>query len=100
MTIPEAVSLVLEAAAIANGGEIFVLDMGKPVRIVTLAENLIRMYGKVPYVDVNIEFVGLRPGEKIKEELLMNEEAQKTSNDLIFIGRDRNRLGDVYKSAP
>ena len=88
MTIPEAVSLVLEAAAIANGGEIFVLDMGKPVRIVTLAENLIRMYGKVPYVDVNIEFVGLRPGEKIKEELLMNEEGlQKTSNDLIFIGR-------------
>lgn len=88
MTIPEAVSLVLEAAAIAKGGEIFVLDMGKPVRIVTLAENLIRMYGKVPYQDVNIEFVGLRPGEKIKEELLMNEEGlKKTSNKLIFIGK-------------
>ena len=74
MTIPEAVSLVMEAAAIANGGEIFVLDMGKPVRIVTLAENLIRMYGKEPYKDVEIKFTGLRPGEKIKEELLMNDE--------------------------
>ena len=88
MTIPEAVSLVMEAAAIANGGEIFVLDMGKPVRIVTLAENLIRMYGKVPYEDVEIKFVGLRPGEKIKEELLMNEEGlQKTANKLIYIGK-------------
>ena len=88
MTIPEAVSLVMEAAAIANGGEIFVLDMGKPVRIVQLAENLIRMYGKVPYKDVKIEFTGLRPGEKIKEELLMNEEGLKTTkNKLIFIGK-------------
>ena len=88
MTIPEAVSLVMEAAAIAHGGEIFVLDMGQPVRIVALAENLIRMYGKVPYEDVKIEFTGLRPGEKIKEELLMNEEGlQKTKNKLIFIGK-------------
>ena len=88
MTIPEAVSLVMEAAAIAHGGEIFVLDMGKPVRIVALAENLIRMYGKVPYRDVKIEFTGLRPGEKIREELLMDEEGlQKTGNKLIFIGR-------------
>ncbi len=88
MTIPEAVSLVMEAAAIAHGGEIFVLDMGQPVRIVTLAENLIRMYGKIPYRDVKIKFTGLRPGEKIKEELLMNEEGlQKTANKLIFIGR-------------
>lgn len=88
MTIPEAVNLVMEAAAIANGGEIFVLDMGKPVRIVQLAENLIRMYGKIPYKDVKIEFTGLRPGEKIKEELLMNEEGlQKTKNKLIFIGK-------------
>lgn len=88
MTIPEAVSLVMEAAAIARGGEIFVLDMGKPVKIVTLAENLIRMYGKKPYSDVKIIFTGLRPGEKIKEELLMNEEGlQKTSNKLIFIGK-------------
>ncbi|MEE5993476.1 MAG: nucleoside-diphosphate sugar epimerase/dehydratase [Oscillospiraceae bacterium] len=88
MTIPEAVSLVMEAAAIANGSEIFVLDMGKPVKIVTLAENLIRMYGKIPYEDVEIKFVGLRPGEKIKEELLMNEEGlRKTKNELIFIGK-------------
>lgn len=88
MTIPEAVSLVMEAASIAHGGEIFVLDMGQPVKIVTLAENLIRMYGKVPYKDVKIEFTGLRPGEKIKEELLMNEEGlQKTQNKLIFIGK-------------
>ena len=88
MTIPEAVSLVMEAAAIAHGGEIFVLDMGQPVKIVTLAENLIRMYGKVPYKDVPIVFTGLRPGEKIKEELLMNEEGlKKTSNKLIFIGK-------------
>ncbi len=88
MTIPEAVSLVMEAAAIAEGGEIFVLDMGKPVRIVALAENLIRMYGKTPYKDVKIVFTGLRPGEKIKEELLMDEEGlQKTKNKLIFIGR-------------
>ena len=88
MTIPEAVSLVLEAASIAHGGEIFVLDMGQPVKIVSLAENLIRMYGKVPYKDVPIKFTGLRPGEKIKEELLMNEEGlQKTKNKLIFIGK-------------
>ncbi|MCQ2104870.1 MAG: polysaccharide biosynthesis protein [Fibrobacter sp.] len=88
MTIPEAVSLVLEAASLAKGGEIFVLDMGQPVKIVTLAENLIRMYGKVPYKDVEIKFTGLRPGEKIKEELLMNEEGlEKTKNKLIFIGK-------------
>ena len=87
MTIPEAVSLVLEAASFAKGGEVFVLDMGKPVRIVALAENLIRMYGKKPYEDVKIIFTGLRPGEKIKEELLMDEEGlKKTSNKLIFIG--------------
>ena len=88
MTIPEAVSLVMEAAAMAHGGEIFVLDMGKPVKIVTLAENLIRMYGKEPYVDIPIRFTGLRPGEKIKEELLMLEEGlKKTSNKLIYIGK-------------
>lgn len=88
MTIPEAVSLVLEAASIAHGGEIFVLDMGHPVKIVTLAENLIRMYGKVPYKDVSIKFTGLRPGEKLLEELLMSEEGlQKTKNKLIYIGK-------------
>ncbi|MBQ4104902.1 MAG: polysaccharide biosynthesis protein [Clostridia bacterium] len=87
MTIPEAVSLVLQAGAMANGGEIFVLDMGDPVKITTLAENLIRMYGKVPYKDVEIRFTGLRPGEKLFEELLMNEEGLKsTENKKIFIG--------------
>ncbi len=88
MTIPEAVNLVLTAASFAHGGEIFVLDMGQPVKIVTLAENLIRMYGKVPYKDVEIKFTGLRPGEKLLEELLMGEEGlQKTKNKLIYIGK-------------
>ena len=88
MTIPEAVNLVLTAASFAQGGEIFVLDMGQPVKIVTLAENLIRMYGKVPYKDVEIKFTGLRPGEKLLEELLMGEEGlQKTKNKLIYIGK-------------
>ncbi len=87
MTIPEAVSLVLQAGAMAHGGEIFVLDMGEPVKITTLAENLIRMYGKVPYKDVEIRFTGLRPGEKLFEELLMDEEGlRSTSNKKIFIG--------------
>ena len=87
MTIPEAVSLVLEAGAMAKGGEIFVLDMGAPVKITTLAENLIRMYGKVPYTEVPIIFTGLRPGEKLFEELLMDEEGLKsTANKKIFIG--------------
>lgn len=97
MTIPEAVSLVMEAASIAHGGEIFVLDMGQPVKIVALAENLIRMYGKVPYKDVEIKFTGLRPGEKIKEELLMNEEGlQKTKNSLIFIGKQIEIDPDLF----
>jgi FlaA1/EpsC-like NDP-sugar epimerase len=97
MTIPEAVSLVMEAASIAKGGEIFVLDMGQPVKIVTLAENLIRMYGKEPYTDVEIKFTGLRPGEKIREELLMNEEGlEKTRNKLIFIGKQLEIDGDHF----
>ena len=97
MTIPEAVSLVMEAAAMAQGGEIFVLDMGKPVKIVTLAENLIRMYGKEPYVDIPIKFVGLRPGEKIKEELLMQEEGlKKTANKLIYIGKQIEINEDTF----
>ncbi len=97
MTIPEAVSLVLQAASIAEGGEIFVLDMGKPVKIVTLAENLIHLYGKEPYKDVPIIFTGLRPGEKIKEELLMDEEGlKKTSNKLIFIGKQIEIDDDTF----
>ena len=87
MTIPEAVSLILQAGAMAKGGEIFVLDMGEPVRILNLAENLIRQYGKEPYRDIRIEFTGLRPGEKLFEELLMSEEGlQSTLNNKIFIG--------------
>ena len=85
MTIPEAVSLILTAGSMAHGGEIFVLDMGKPVKILTLAENLIKVYGKKPYVE--IIFTGLRPGEKLYEELLMSEEGlQETANHKVFIG--------------
>lgn len=88
MTIPEAVSLVLQASLFAKGGEIFVLDMGKPVRIYELAENLIRMKGLKPNVDIMIEVVGLRPGEKLYEELLMDEEGlDKTANKMIYIGK-------------
>jgi len=97
MTIPEAVSLVLQAGSMAKGGEIFVLDMGKPVKITTLAENLIRLYGYRPGVDIKIEFTGLRPGEKLFEELLMNEEGLKpTHNEKIFIGAQIGVEADAF----
>lgn len=88
MTIPEAVSLVLQAGAYAKGGEIFILDMGEPVKIVDLANNLIRLSGYEPGRDIEIEYTGLRPGEKLYEELLMEEEGlSSTNNKLIFVGK-------------
>jgi len=87
MTIPEAVSLVMQAGAYAKGGEIFVLDMGEPMRIDDLARNLIKLSGHKPDVDIQVVYTGLRPGEKLYEEKLMAEEGlQKTDNDLIHIG--------------
>ena len=90
MTIPEAVQLVMVTCAMAHNGELYVLDMGKPVKILDLAENMIRLSGFTPYKDIDIVEIGLRPGEKLYEELLMKtEELDKTSNDMIFIERDK-----------
>ena len=88
MTIPEASQLVVQAGGLAKGGEIFVLDMGEPVKIVSLAENLIKLSGFEPYKDIDIQFTGLRPGEKLYEELSLEEELderKKTGNDKIFV---------------
>ena len=108
MTIPEAVSLVLQAGAYAKSGEIFVLDMGEPVRIYDLAVNLIKLSGYTPDVDMKIEITGLRPGEKLYEERLMSEEGlEKTANGLISIAKpiefdEENlfeKLDELYKAA-
>ncbi len=87
MTIPEAVELVIQTGAMAQGGEIFILDMGEPVKILDLAENVIRLSGYVPYVDIDIVVTGLRPGEKLYEELLLDEEGvEKTAHNKIYVG--------------
>jgi FlaA1/EpsC-like NDP-sugar epimerase len=93
MTIPEAVQLVIQAGAMAKGGEIFILDMGKPVRIMDLAANLIKLSGLTPEEDIKIEIIGLRPGEKMFEELLLDEEgADKTRHEKIFICKTSARI--------
>ena len=87
MTIPEAVSLVLQTGAFTEGGEIFILDMGEPVKILDLAENMIRLSGLRPGIDIEIKFIGLRPGEKLYEELLIDDDNRReTANSRIFIG--------------
>lgn len=98
MTIPEAVSLVLQAGFYAKGGEIYILDMGQPVKIADMARNLIRLSGFEPDVDIKIEYTGLRPGEKLYEEILMDEEGlQETENKLIHIGKPIVMDDDKFK---
>ena len=104
MTIPEAVSLILQCGLFATGGEIFILDMGKPVKILDLAEKLIRQAGLVPYVDIDIVETGLRPGEKLYEELLLDVSKQsKTKNNKIYIEKreevNPNLEDDVKKAS-
>lgn len=107
MLTQEAVELVMQAASIGHGGEIFILNMGKPVKIKEMAEDLIFLAGKAPYKDIDIQFIGLRPGEKLYEELLIDETEKKTQYENITIGKityiDWNRLdstiGDILELA-
>jgi FlaA1/EpsC-like NDP-sugar epimerase len=100
MTIPEAAQLVIQAGAIAHGGEIFVLDMGEPVKIADLAKDLITLSGYRPDVDVKIEYTGLRPGEKLYEELLMNEVAlTSTEHKKIFVEKPENNSIEFVEKA-
>ena len=90
MTIPEAAQLVMTSGAMASNGELYVLDMGNPVKIIDLAENMVRLSGLKPYEDIDIVEIGLRPGEKLYEELLIKtEELDKTDNNMIFVERDK-----------
>ncbi len=97
MTIEEACQLVIQAGAIAKGGEIFILDMHKPVRIRDLAENLIRLYGYVPGTDIEIEYTGLRPGEKLYEEIMLDTEATETNHEKIFIAIQKEYKLDIIE---
>jgi hypothetical protein len=98
MTIPEACQLVLEAGSMGNGGEIFVFDMGKPVAIADLARKMIRLYGLIPNIDVNITYSGLRPGEKLYEELLNDaENTTQTYNENILIAQVREVSFELVK---
>ncbi|MDM8535107.1 polysaccharide biosynthesis protein, partial [Clostridiaceae bacterium HSG29] len=99
MTIPEASKLVIQAGAMANGGEIFILDMGEPVKIIDLAKDLIKLSGLEPYKDIDIKVVGLRPGEKLYEELLLNKKDDlKTSNKKIFIEKTSDYNKNEFES--
>ena len=103
MTIEEAASLILQCAVYADDGEVFVLDMGEPIKILELAEKMIRLSGLTPYDDIKIEFVGLRPGEKLFEEILMNSETmRKTANGKIYVGKQKEKIEtnfeEIYES--